>query len=91
MKRRNRILSGQIRLIRLPNLGNSYEPGWSPEVPLSRAGVGVRAGAGVVRGEAAGVGRVAGAEFDGAEFAGVGALLLTHHGEEGMRLQRKRR
>ncbi|TWT99851.1 Ribosomal protein L11 methyltransferase [Botrimarina colliarenosi] len=26
-----------------------------------------------------------------AEFAAVGALLLTHHGEEGMRLQRKRR
>ena len=24
-----------------------------------------------------------------AEFAGVGALLLTHHGEEGLRLQRK--
>lgn len=26
-----------------------------------------------------------------AEFASVGALLMTHHGEEGMRLQRKRR
>lgn len=25
------------------------------------------------------------------EFAGVGALLMTHHGENGMRLQRKRR
>lgn len=25
------------------------------------------------------------------EFAAVGALLMTHHGEEGMRLQRKRR
>lgn len=25
------------------------------------------------------------------EYAGVGALLLTHHGEEGLRLQRKRR
>lgn len=33
-----------------------------------------------------------GAVFDlFAEFASVGALLLTHHGEEGMRLQRKRR
>lgn len=26
-----------------------------------------------------------------AEFAAVGALLLTHHGEDGLRLQRKRR
>ncbi len=26
-----------------------------------------------------------------AEFAGVGAILMTHHGEDGMRLQRKRR
>lgn len=26
-----------------------------------------------------------------AEYAGVGALLMTHHGENGMRLQRKRR
>lgn len=26
-----------------------------------------------------------------AEFAGVGSLLMTHHGENGMRLQRKRR
>ena len=71
MKRIDRIFSDQCRLIRLPYLGTSYEPGWSPAVPLFRAGVGVRAGAGVVRGEAAGVGRVAGAEFDGAEFAGV--------------------
>lgn len=26
-----------------------------------------------------------------AEFAGVGAILMTHHGENGMRVQRKRR
>jgi hypothetical protein len=33
-----------------------------------------------------------GAVFDlFAEFASVGALLMTHHGEEGMKLQRKRR